>query len=44
MASDKRTQVTLECQECKRRNYIPYQVQGEHTRAHRAKEILPLVP
>ena len=22
MASDKRTQVTLECQECKRRNYI----------------------
>ena len=22
MASDKRVQVTLECQECKRRNYI----------------------
>lgn len=22
MASEKRTQVTLECQECKRRNYI----------------------
>ncbi len=22
MASDKRTQVTLECQECRRRNYI----------------------
>mgnify|MGYP001181844785 FL=1 len=22
MASDKRAQVTLECQECKRRNYI----------------------
>ncbi|MCU0274519.1 MAG: 50S ribosomal protein L33 [Acidimicrobiales bacterium] len=22
MASDKRTRVTLECQECKRRNYV----------------------
>ena len=44
MASDKRAQVTLECQECKRRNYITSKHKANQRERIEDEEVLPLGP